>query len=179
MIELLTVIGILVVVSGIIIGILSTTLRGTEKTKITTSVAQNGNYALSVITNAIIASYAVTGIGDQSATSNPPFADCTNSPVGQSISLKSSTGEEITFACANDTIASNGASIIDTSQVKIDTSSTATCSFTCIQPTDKPYDVPIIEISFTVSDKAAVGAFLENKSSGVFKTSVSLRNFNP
>lgn len=179
MIELLTVIGILVVVSGIIIGILSTTLRGTEKTKITTSVAQNGNYALSVITNAIISSYAVTGIGNQSATSNPPFADCTNSPVGQSISLKSSTGEEITFACANDTVASNGASIIDTSQVKIDTSNASSCSFTCIQPANKPYDVPIIEMSFTVSDKAAAGAFLENKSSGIFKTSVSLRNFNP
>jgi type II secretory pathway pseudopilin PulG len=179
MIELLTVIGILVVVSGIIIGILSTTLRGTEKTKTTTSVAQNGNYALSVITNAIIASYAVTGVGDSTATSNPPFVDCTNSPVGQSISLKSSTGEEITFACTNDTIASNGASIIDTSQVKVDTSSESTCSFKCTQPESNPYDIPIVEISFTVSDKAAAGAFLENKSSGVFKTSVSLRNFNP
>ena len=179
MIELLTVIGILVIVSGIIIGILSTTLRGSEKTKITTSVAQNGNYALSVITNAILSSYAVTGIGNATSTSNPPFADCTSSPVAQSISLKSTTGEEITFACANDTIASNGASIVDTSQVKIDTSSTSTCSFKCIQPANNPYDIPIVEISFTVSDKKESGAFLENKSSGIFKTSVSLRNFNP
>lgn len=173
MIELLTVIGILVVVSGIITGILYTTLRGTSKTKITTNVAQNGNYALSVITDTIVSADAITGIGSL------PFTDCTLSPLGQSISLKSVTGETIRFSCENNTIASNGASLIDTSQVRIDTSSTATCSFQCIQPVNNPYDIPIVEVSFTLEDKQAVGAFSDSKSSGVFKTSISLRNFNP
>ena len=182
MIELLTVIGILVVVSGIIAGVFYSTLRGTSKAKITTTVAQNGNYALSVISNVIIASNAVTAIGQLTQTSDPPFTDCTASPIGQSIDLRGADGTSTTLSCnggVDGTISSGSASLIDNTQVKINTTDSANCYFKCIQSANNSYNIPVIEVGFTLSDKQSSNSFFENKSSGIFKTSVSLRNYTP
>lgn len=171
-IELLTVVGILVIISALVTGILYSTLRGSSKTKIATSVAQNGSYALSVISDAIVSSYAVTAINGN------PITDCTASPSGTMITLKKSDGSSISFSCANNTIASGSASLIDTSQVKIDTTNIANCYFYCSQPSNDSYSIPIVGFGFTITDKSTSTLF-ENKSSAVFNTSVSLRNYLP
>lgn len=171
-IELLTVAGILVVISGLIAGILYSTLRGSNKTKVSTSVAQNGTYALSVISDAIVSAYSVTAINGN------PIADCTASPSGTIIALKKSDGSTISFSCANNTIASGSASLLDSSQVKIDTTNIANCYFYCYQPNSDPYSTPIVGFGFTVTDKNT-STLLENKSSSTFNTSVSLRNYRP
>lgn len=169
-IELLTVVGILVIISGLIAGILYSTLRGSSKTKISTTVAQNGAYALSVISDSVMSAYTITAINGS------PITDCTASPSGKIISLKKSDGSTISFSCANNTIASGSASLIDTSQVKIDTSNLSNCYFYCFQ--QNPYSIPIVGFGFTLTDKNT-SPLLENKSSATFNTSVSLRNYSP
>ena len=167
-IELLAVVSILVILAGIISGILYSTLRGSAKTKITTEVVQNGNYAISVLTNLISSSSSVTGIG------GVEIQDCTASPIGTSISLKNIDGDKYTISCSGNNISSGSASLINTHQVQIRTNS---CQFYCSQKAVDPYSIPIVGIEFVVEDKST-GLF-ESKSSSFFKTSVSMRNYSP
>lgn len=173
LVELLAVTTIIVIVAGLIAGILYSTLRGGNKSKITNEVAQNGNYALSIMSNTILLSESVTQVN------GVPVVDCANSPSGSSIQLKQSSGALVTFACLNDTIASiSGITttyLIDNNTV---TSDDATCSFTCKQTGGNPYAVPIIDIKFTLS-QARLNATSENSSNAVFTTSSTMRNFNP
>lgn len=166
--ELLAVISILVIISGIISGILYSTLRGSNKTRITTEVSQNGSYVVSVLSSIITDSNSVTQIngGD--------ISDCTASPVGDSITLERLDGEFTTLSCAGNTISSNSVSLINTNQVQIEEGS---CSFSCAQLSDDPYAVPMIQFTFRVKDKDS--AFFENQAGATFESSVSLRNYSP
>lgn len=173
LVELLAVTTIIVIIAGLIAGILYSTLRGGSKSRITNEVAQNGNYALSVISNTILLSEAVTKI-DGAAV-----ADCSGSPSGTSIELQQVNGALITFVCEESTIASRSGSVttflIDNNTVR---SEDAACSFTCKQTDENPYSVPIIDITFSLS-QAQREATSENTSAATFTTSATMRNFNP
>lgn len=174
-VELLTVVGILVVISSILAGILYSTLRGGNKTSITTAVAQNGNFAISSISNLIISSQSVVQVGSE------PFVDCTASPSASSISLKGYDGGITILSCENGTISSQSgsmtpASLIDTTQVQID--SLSPCLFYCsTQISGDPYSLPIVGFEFTLTDKSS--SFIDTKAKARFNSSASLRNFNP
>jgi prepilin-type N-terminal cleavage/methylation domain-containing protein len=148
--ELLAVTSIIVIVSGLIVGVLYSTLRGGNKTKVTNDVSQNVNYALSVISNTAINAEKVTEVGGASVL------DCTANPTGNSIEFEQRDGRRIKFECdaAEESIASTSASIttylIDNNSVKVDP---LTCSFSCVQPNANPYSQPIITVSFTVSQR--------------------------
>lgn len=173
LIEILTVTAILVVVSTIISGVVYTTLRATNKTRITSAVAQNGSYALSIISNIVISSTNVTQVNGTSVS------NCTTSPSGTSITLSRIDGGSTTLACTNVngiyTIASNGASLIDNNIVQIKNGS---CTITCMQPSNNSYATPLIQVAFTVGDKGTTPAF-ENIASSDFNTSITMRSFNP
>ncbi|PIT89377.1 MAG: hypothetical protein COU27_00580 [Candidatus Levybacteria bacterium CG10_big_fil_rev_8_21_14_0_10_36_7] len=171
LIELLTVISILIILFSIIGGILHSSLRGSSKAKITTAVAQNGNYALSIISNIIISSKAVTKVG------GVDVADCTASPSGQTITLSRADGGVSVLSCTNDTISSNSASLIDTTSVRVDSTSISNCYFYCNQIAGDPYAVPIVGFGFTLQEKSAT--LFENKSASKFESSASLRNYSP
>lgn len=171
LIELLTVMSILTILFSIIGGILYSSLRGSSKAKITTSVAQNGNYALSIISNIIISSSSVAKVGGVTV------ADCTASPSGQTITLNRSDGGVSVLSCANDTIASNSASLIDTTSVKVDSTSISNCYFYCNQIAGDPYAVPIVGFGFTLQEKNVT--LFENRSKSKFESSTSLRNYSP
>lgn len=172
-IELLAVMTIVVVVSGMIAGILYSTLRGGSKSKITSDVAQNGNYAISVISQTIILSQDVTSVG------GTPITSCITSPTGTSIDLTQSDGSTITFSCTNNTVASTSAtvtsSLIDTSNLEVDPT---TCAFKCRQDNNNPIAIPVIDVAFSVKQKGSV-TNAEAKSSASFSTSTSMRNYNP
>lgn len=180
LIELLAVTAILVSVGSLIIGVLYTTLRGSSKTNLNNVIAQNGNYALSVISNIAISSTRITAINGN------PIADCTSPPpVISSIQFKRSDGGLTTLSCealspSITSVTSNSASLINTSQVKVDTSNPSNCYFKCSQPSGDPYANPIIEAGFLLRDLGN-SAFVENVSSGsaFFKTSVQMRNYSP
>ena len=179
LVELLAVTSIVVIISGLIVGILYSTLRGGNKTKVTNDVTQNGNFALSVISNTALLSEDVTKVGGLDVT------DCTSSPSpsGTSIEFQDVYGALVSFTCTgapDDTIASQSAEtvptdLIDISSVKVDAS---TCSFSCVQSNGNPYSKPVIKISFTVTQKSTTPLF-ESAASSTFSTSVTMRNYNP
>jgi len=142
LIELLAVISILVVLTGIIAGIIYSTLRGSTRTKKVTEISQNGVYAASLIKGIISDSRNITQVD------GVDIDDCTASPTGgTSITLKRIDGNKTVISCEliedNYTIASNGASLIDNGVVKA-----AYCSFSCSQVVTDPYSIPIVNVSF-------------------------------
>lgn len=175
LVELLAATSIIVIVSGLIIGVLYSTLRGGNKTKVTNDVAQNGNYALSVISNTALLASSVTKVGGVDIT------DCSTPKNGTSIEFKNTDGSLVSFSCdvASSSIASSSANtttyLIDNNSVKVDP---ATCDFSCKQTNNSPYANPIIGASFTVSQRNSSSAF-ENVASSTFNTSVTIRNYNP
>lgn len=173
LVELLAVTGIIVAIASLIAGILYSSLRGSNKSKVTNDVSQNGNYALSVISGTILNAGSVTKIGGAA------ISDCTLTPTGNSIELQQQNGALISFLCTNDSIASTSGQtttyLIDNKSVMVEATG---CSFTCKQGNSDTYASPIIDIVFTVSQKQTNPAF-ENAGTATFNTSVSMRNYNP
>jgi len=175
--ELLAVTAIIVVVSGLIVGILYSTLRGGNKTKVTNDVAQNGNYALSVISHTALSAQSVM------ALDGVPVSDCTTTPQAvKSIQFELPQGAPITFSCSQieESIASVSGEmspiyLIDNRSVRVDPN---TCSFSCTQADNNPYSKPVIKISFVVSQRAS-SALVEGAASSTFSTSVAMRNYSP
>lgn len=168
LIELIVVGGILAIISMLITGILYSTLRSTGKSTITSDISQNGNFAISIMSNIVTSSDQVLDVGNRF-----DFQDCTGGISGDSITLHRLDGGATTLTCENNTIASQSATgsqeLIDTHSVKV-----ATCSFTCTQTNS--YSVPVIGISFILLENNN-SPFVENKASATFETSVVLRNF--
>ena len=175
LIELLAFTSIIVIVSGLVVGILYSTLRGGNKTKATNDVAQNGNYALSVISNTALIAQDVTKVGGNS------ISDCTTKRQGTSIEFEQADGSLVSFACdpGTDSIASASGStttyLIDNTTTKV---VAASCNFSCFQSTGNPYSSPIISIAFTVSQRSSSTLF-ENVASSPYKISVTMRNYSP
>ncbi len=180
LIELLAVISILLVVSGVIVGILYSTLRGSNKTKITAEMTQNGSYALSVISSNVQNSRSVVAIGDEIIPDD--IEDCVVKVEStESITLRKTDDSRTTFACLevdgeDDVYAlmQDGVPIIDTSKIQVKAGS---CSFTCDQSAGDLYAYPIIGISFILQDKNAIAS--ESRGESLFETSVSLNNYLP
>ncbi|HVZ66890.1 MAG TPA: prepilin-type N-terminal cleavage/methylation domain-containing protein [Patescibacteria group bacterium] len=167
-VELLAVVSILVIISGIISSILYSTLRGSNKVKVTTEVTQNGTYAMSIITKTINDSRNVTQVD------GVDIDDCTASPSGKSITFQRLDGSTTTFSCSAGDIASNSASIINTNTVQVDD---ASCIFTCYQKADDLYALPVIGVNFKIEDKNATAE--ESQGSANFENSIALRNYRP
>ncbi len=167
LIELTVVMILLIVVGTLIVGIINSTLRGSTKSKITNDLAQNGNYALSLMSNLLLSAQKFQSIRSTSPVAGT-FTSCENGPlIGDRITLLEFDGGITDLTCNGTNISSNSAALLDSSQVI-----TTACSFTCTQ-TD-PYSLPRIDISFQI--KNATGATNEKQANATFSTSVSLRN---
>lgn len=189
--ELLAVLTMFVIISGIVSAIIFSTLRGTSKTKITTEISQNGGYAASVISQIIADSRNVLQINGndlEDCTTSPTSSTLIPTPIsGQtvgppSITLKRVDGGKTVLACGkvnpsdpNDPviISSNGASLVDSNVV-----SASSCVFTCTQLVSDPYSIPVVSVSFGLSQKNAQ-ALYEKQGSANFNTSTSLRVYSP
>lgn len=171
LIEMVTVGLILVIISGVIAAILASTLRGTNKSKVTSAVSQNGNYALSVVSNMFISTNSVLSVNGEDVVG------CSQNPSGESIVLSRVDGGVTTLLCdlQSDppTISSNGASLLDTSVVQLDDSKT--CHFSCLQ-NGNSYSSPLLEVGFSLKQKG-LSIFSDTSSSQDFTTQVLLRNF--
>jgi len=180
LVELLAASSIIVIVSGLIVGILYSTLRGSNKTKVTNDVAQNGNFALSIISNVALNAEDVTRIGTIA------IADCTIPQTGNSIEFQKADGEQVTYSCDSGTeslISSDGTTttnLIDNNavKVKIDALNPNVCSFTCSQNNANPYSQPVINVKFTILQRNTTAVF-ESAASSSFDTSITMRNYNP
>lgn len=167
LIELLAVITLLGAVGTITFGILLSSLRGSNKSESVTTLQQNGNYALSVMSRMIRFSQKIT---DPASCYSGP----TPTPVQTTqITIQNLDGNTTTFSCdgmPDGSIASNGASLIDTSATSV-----TSCSFTCMQATN--YAIPSVTIDFTLNKKNS-NNLTENNSPTHFQTTVTLRNLS-
>ncbi len=157
LVELVVIVALFAATGTVIVSIIFATLRASSKSDRLVSLKQNGNNALSQIVKQV--RYAKS-------------LDSACSAVDGPIAIRSlSDNSKTTFVCSTGstgTIASNGASLVDTNAVTV-----TQCSFTCSQAS--PDDPPTINFSFTLDSKNA-GNLVEATGSIPFQTSVTLRN---
>lgn len=165
LIELLAVLIVLISVGGIMFGVLFASLRGSTRATVLTDVQDNGDYAITEMSRVIRFAQAV--VSPESCIVGP-----TPTPIAtSSVTLQTVDHSSITYTCPEDaegTIASNGASLVDTQMVEV-----TSCTFTCSQTS--LYESPTIGISFSLNKKDAT-SLLENNAPLMFQTSVTLRN---
>ena len=181
LIELLAVILVMVTVGGIITSILVSALRGENKTNASTQVRQNGDAAISQMYKSIAYAKSFDGISIDNVNfdiscvpGSPPAPTPTPTPSQYKfLKVTSFDGGQTTYACQNNTIASDSASanssLIDTTNLTV-----SNCFFTCTQKDIR--SAPTIIINFTLQRNAS-GLF-ENQSSIPFETSVNFRNYD-
>jgi type II secretory pathway pseudopilin PulG len=185
LIELLVSIVVMIAVGTIIAGIVSSSLRGTNKTNTIENIRQNGNYVLNQISKNI--EYAQLLDGKNTGLSNDDGetydVNCKDSlnptPTPETaydlISVQTSDNALIKYKCdvSNPLVpvlTANGTSLIDDSLVSL-----RSCSFKCVQ--SKPTEIPMIKISFSLGSKNS-NKMVENSTPPVtFETSVILRNY--
>jgi len=174
LIELLVVMFLLVIVATLIAGILNSTITGTAKSRIASDLGQNGNYALSVVSDIISNAKDLQSVTDASHATYLSCASSTSTTVtAKSINLEGFDGGITTLTCDDIgqsptyTISSNSASLIDTTRVKLVPGS---CSFVCTQ--EDEYSIPRIDVTFQLYNAGS-----SNYSDNItFNTSVAMRN---
>lgn len=179
LIELLVSLIILISVGAVTVAILTSSLRGSNKTNAMNNIRQNGSYAIIQISRAIQYAKTFDGLStdgvnftDNCVQSIPPSPTPTPTAVPYKfIKITSFDGGQTVYSCdptlAPNTIASNGASLLDTDSVFLG----PFCSFVCVQ--GKTSDSPIINISFSLTSKKNL---VENRVTVPFNTSVTIRN---
>lgn len=159
LLELLTVVGLLSVIGVIVLSVIFISIRGTQKSDTSEVIRQNGEVALSQI---------VKNIRYAKSLDSP--ASCVPATTVNTITVTSlQDGGQTTYACSNNTISSNSASLLDTNAV-----TTTSCSFVCSQSNQS--NPPTITIQYTLSAKGA-NNFTETRATTPFQSSVILRNY--
>lgn len=178
LIELVVVTGIVVGISTIMGAVLYSTLKGTETTRANTAIAQNGNYAMSIMSENIKRAKRVTEVGGSA-----DFQQCTEEGlVSDSIQFQMADGKHITLQC------DDAAGVVETFDVESGSSTQLTesnsnvtlvpgsCKFTCFQKT--MFNPPRIQIEFSLGqpDQSQPGQIIP-KSTTLFQTVVNIRNY--
>lgn len=175
LVELLASVIVLVAVGSIITGIISSSLRGANKTNTIENIRQNGNYALIQMSKNI--EYAQPFDGKNTGLSNDGIVYDTTCSLSLSptptpvtsykyITVQSANNLVTKYNCDGSVLTANGVSLVDTNSIAL-----TRCSVKCIQA--KATDVPIINISFNLGSSGLV----EKSGSIIFETSVTMRNY--
>ena len=186
LVELLISVIVLVVVGSVVVAILTTSFRGSTKATLLNHIRQNGSYAIIQIGRAITYAKSFDGvsvIGDVYTTNCAPTVTPTPTLTQYKyLKITSFDGGQTIFSCS-DTIASNSASLLDTSLVAL---VPGHCYFTCSE--NSVLDSPIIGVNFWLSNSpssnvtlapsvTAAPGFVESTVSVPFSTSITVRNF--
>lgn len=179
LVELLASIIVLVAVGSVISGIITSSLRGTNKTTTIENIRQNGNYTLSQVSKNIQYAQVFNGLSNDGinyVTTCPFSVAPTPAPVTTTFNFIKVTlvkNNPIVYNCTSSsplTITENGASLIDTNSVSL-----TECTLACIQ--SRPTDVPIIKVSFKLGPKNPNGLPENSTPPILFETSVTMRNY--
>lgn len=168
LIEILVGISIVITATTVVLSMLVSSFRISNKTTTDSVIRQNGNYALNQISRRI--QFAESFNGGSSSYSGP-FTTTACDAGGTEynhISIRYD-GQDQIISCTGATIQINGRSSIDTSKARI---VSGTCRLTCEK---EPTDSPLIGIEFDL--ESANGSDLVEQSSVVeFSTTVKMRN---
>jgi len=176
LVELLSSIIVLVAVGSVIAGIITFSLRGTNKTNSIENIRQNGNYALSQLSKNIEYAQVFNGLsidGTTYVTSCPFSLSPTPIPVTTQYSFIRVTplkGSSIVYNCASSILSANGVSLVDTNSISL-----TECAIACIQT--RATDVPVVKVSFKLGSNNPNGLPENSTPPILFETSVSIRNY--
>src|SRR3989344_828205 len=195
LVEMLAAVIVLAAIGSIISGIVTTSLRGSNKTNEIETIRQNGNYALSQVSQNIAYAQVFNGFCDNVDDEEEDPVDCdiddnyiahcpsylspTPVPVTYKyLKVTPSNGSPITYRCDGTVFEavipaeSILESLVDTAKaVSIDG-----CVMTCLQTTAS--DAPIINIKLKLSPKDSAGLNLPESSTPIsFESSTTLRNY--
>lgn len=173
-IELLTVAAVIVVVGVMIVAVIASSLRGSNRSNNVSDIREKGTFIISQMSKTLSYAKSFDGVSVSGAVGSFT-ADCTISIVPpppptqyKHIQITSFDLGQTTYSCTTDNIASNGANLINTANMSV-----TACYFTCTQ--GGLSDSPQIDIHFTLS-KNPTSTFVENRISTPFQTSVGFRN---
>jgi len=160
LVELLVVMAIVGILSTVIISILFSVLRGTNKTNSVTLIRQNGNYALNQMTRIV-----------RSGTSISTATPCNGVP-GQRLDINQLDGSTTQLFCSPSngiyyTDASGKTTLIDKAVMTV-----SACTIVCEE--NATTSIPFVNILYTVTQYGT--ATSENAASVTFNGSAQLRN---
>lgn len=164
LVEMLAVIIVFVVVGSIMVSILVTSFRTSTKTDTLTQVRENGNYVMTQMAKTIRNARGLVA----------PFP-CVTPVVASTVTVLTPDQNQVTYDCTPPpsptpgTIASNSASVLDTTAVSL-----VSCSFTCIQKSKS--ELPIIQINFSLKQQSSSTFAEQSVAPVLFQTSVVMRN---
>lgn len=174
LIEVLVVMLVLVTVGSIILSIFIIALTGASRTRNQQLVRENGNFVISQITRQIQYAERFNYVQVSDVGENNILSDCVGSSIEKysGVSISSFDGNDTLFACTDipdgegtvTTIASQGASLINTKKVYVES-----CYFTCQQ--NSTAEPPTIGIHLELTP------ITNKKNPVIFDTSVIPRNF--
>lgn len=170
LVEILVAIAIIITSTTVVLAILTSSFRTSNKSTSLEIVRQNGTNALNQITKTV--SYADSFVGADSVSTCPP------SPGGSYKIIKVNVQEQgtlvkKTISCMDTDLKIRSDNLSDESLLSTQVSlEPASCSFTCTQ--DNGTVSPVIGVSFTLSTGA--GSTPEKKASLNFSTSIKMRN---
>ncbi len=163
LIELLVATALIITATTIVVAILTSSLRGVNKTTISEEVRQNGNSAIGRMSRVL---QFAESFQDSSTDGLAYTPACTTGVNYQSIRIKSG-GLLRTLSCQN--LSLDASPLIDTAKVQVVAGS---CRFTCAQ--DNSNVSPVIGIYFSLSE--AVTSTPEKSALINFSTTVKMRN---
>jgi len=183
LVEMLASVIVLVAIGAIVTGMISSSLRGVNKTGTIENIRQNGNYVLNQISKDIAYAQSLDGTNTGFNTYTDPnnairhYTSCPPSPPAfTKIIVRSANNILTEYNCGGSTpsdsvlTTNNGTSLIDAVSVSL-----MNCSFSCTQASS---GVPIIGISFTLGPSNLKSLPENNAQSSItFKTSVTMRNY--
>lgn len=168
LIEILVGISIVITATTVVLSMLVSSFRISNKTTTSSALRQNGNYALNQISRRIQFAEAFNGGRNSTSQDFDPSACTSTRRDFNQISIRYNGVDQI-ISCSGTTIQIDGRSSIDTSKARI---VSGTCNLSCEKETT---DSPLIGIEFDL--ESATGSDLVEESSVVeFSTTVKMRN---
>jgi type II secretory pathway pseudopilin PulG len=172
LVELLTSVMAIIVIGAITTGIVTSTLRGSNKANTIENIRQAGGYVLNQMSKDI--EYSKTFDGKNTGFNFDGTKYLTSCPADpdplESITMKSTEDVLVTYECHDTVLSANNTPLIDTNSAI----ALQSCSFACSQSAT---GVPIVTIRFTVGLKNQNNLVENSNSQATFETSVVMRNY--
>jgi type II secretory pathway pseudopilin PulG len=176
LVELLTSVIVIVAIGSIITGIITSSLRGSNKANTIENIRQAGDYVLNQMAKDIEYSQTFDGSNTGFKFDDDPkyYTSCPTDPLAKTlnnITIRSTKDLLIAYECHDSSLLANGAQLIDTNS-SIDVQN---CSFVCAQ---SDTGVPIIKISFILGSKRQNNSVESSNPPVTFETAVTMRNYS-
>lgn len=175
LVELMVVITILATIGAVVLNTVLITLRTSIKTNTINEVRQVGTYTISQLSKTIRNAKSFQGVSTDGTNFRTNCVSSSISPVAyEAVKITTFDGNDVVFSCAGNTIASDGASLINTASVQV-----ASCTFYCAQRTI--LDTPTIGIDISLTQFTPTGTHVLNENTASasaipFQTTVLIRN---